>query len=296
MNQEQLQRIRDDKGFIAALDQSGGSTPKALERYGVMEDAYKNEEEMFDCIHKMRTRIIKSPSFTKENIIGAILFEKTMNSKIDGKYTGDFLWEDKGIVPFLKVDEGLAELKDGVQLMKPIKGLDERLASAKEHHIFGTKMRSVIKEYDEKGIDEIVQQQYEYANRIFEAGFVPIIEPEVDIHAEEKEKIEGYLKKALVRELEASDKDKVYMFKLTLPEEKDLYLELYDYPQTLKVVALSGGYTREEANRRLQENKKIVASFSRGLTESLMVNQSEEEFDKVLKDSIESIAKAGNDE
>ncbi|MDO5726048.1 MAG: fructose bisphosphate aldolase [Tissierellia bacterium] len=292
MNKEQLKRVREDSGFIAALDQSGGSTPKALKLYGILEDAYKDEAEMFELMHEMRTRIIKSPAFNKEHILGAILFEKTMNSKIDGKYTADYLWNEKHIVPFLKVDEGLEDLEDGVQLMKEMKGIEKRLESAKEHNIFGTKMRSVIKEYNEKGIDKIVKQQFECGKYIFEKGFVPILEPEVDIHSKDKAKIEEYLKEAIIKELEKTDKDAVYMFKLTLPEEENLYESLLEYPQVARIVALSGGYTREAANEKLAKNKGIIASFSRGLTEGLSVEQSDEDFDKMLEDAITSIAKA----
>lgn len=296
MNKEQLRRMKDDPGFIAALDQSGGSTPGALKRYGIDEDAWDTEEEMFDLIHKMRTRIITSPSFTKEHILGSILFERTMESEIEGMGSAEYLWEKKGIVPILKVDQGLADLEDGVQLMKPITELDERLKKAEKHGIFGTKMRSVIKENNRKGIEKIVDQQFEIGRKIFEAGFVPILEPEVDIHAEDKAEIEEVLAELLKKGLAESPKDHYYMFKLTLPEKPNLYEDLYDYPQVVRVVALSGGYTQEEANRRLAQNRKVVASFSRGLTEPLNVNQSKEEFDKALKDSIEAIAAAGNAE
>lgn len=292
MNKEQLSRMKDGKGFVAALDQSGGSTPKALKLYGVNEDAYSNDEEMFDLVHQMRTRIIKSKSFTKDRILAAILFKVTMNSKIDGKYTGDFLWEEKGIVPILKVDEGLAEEKNGVQLMKEMKVLDELLENAKERNIFGTKMRSVIKELNEEGIMEIVEQQFKYAKKIAAAGLVPIIEPEVDIHAEKKAEIEEILKREVVKQLEKLDKDTYVMFKFTIPTKAGLYDDLIEYPQVVRVVALSGGYSREKANELLALNKNMIASFSRALSEGLNANQTDEEFDKMLDESIENIYKA----
>lgn len=292
MNSEQLNRMKNDKGFIAALDQSGGSTPKALKNYGIMEDSYDSEEAMFQLVHEMRKRIITDDAFTAERILAAILFKVTMNSKIEDKYTGDYLWEEKHIVPILKIDEGLAELKDGVQLMKEMKELDELLKVAKERHIFGTKMRSVIKEYNEAGIDAIVAQQFAYAKKICAAGLVPIIEPEVDIHAEEKAKIESYLKDALLKGLKELPEDDYVMFKLTLPEEDNLYHDLCDDPHTVRVVALSGGYSRKEANERLSRNKDMIASFSRGLSEGLLVSLSDEEFNKMLDESIETIYQA----
>ena len=287
MNKEQFERMKNGKGFIAALDQSGGSTPKALLNYGVTEDAYSNEEEMFDKVHEMRKRIIKDEAFTSDRILAAILFKVTMNSKIDGKFTGDYLWEEKGIVPILKVDEGLDVEKDGAQLMKPFKHIDELLENAKERNIFGTKMRSVVKELNEESIKKVVEQQFEYAKKISAAGFVPIIEPEVDIHAKDKAEIEEVLKKYLVEELKKSDKDTYVMFKLTLPEKENLYEELYDFDQTVRVVALSGGYSRDDANEKLRKNKGVIASYSRALTEGLNVNQTDEEFTKMLDDSIE---------
>ena len=286
MNKEQFERMKNGKGFIAALDQSGGSTPKALLNYGVTEDAYSNEEEMFDKVHEMRKRIIKDEAFTSDRILAAILFKVTMNSKIDGKFTGDYLWEEKGIVPILKVDEGLDEEKDGAQLMKPFKHIDELLANAKERNIFGTKMRSVVKELNEESIKKVVEQQFDYAKKISAAGFVPIIEPEVDIHAKDKAEIEEVLKKYLVEELKKLDKDTYVMFKLTLPEKENLYEELYDFDQTVRVVALSGGYSRDDANEKLRKNKGVIASYSRALTEGLNVNQTDEEFTKMLDDSI----------
>lgn len=291
MNTKQLEIMQNGKGFIAALDQSGGSTPKALKLYGVTEDQYSNEEEMFRLVHEMRKRIITSPSFTSERILAAILFKVTMNSKIDDLYTSDFLWEKKGILPILKVDSGLAELNNGVQLMKPFE-LDELLANAKERHIFGTKMRSVIKEYNEDGIREVVKQQFEYARAIIAQGFVPIVEPEVDIHAEEKSKIESFLKAEIVKELETMNEDQKLMFKFTIPTEANLYSDLVNFPCVLRIVALSGGYSREDANALLIKNQNMIASFSRALTEGLNVNQTQEEFDTMLNQSIESIVKA----
>ena len=287
MNKEQFERMKNGKGFIAALDQSGGSTPKALLNYGVTEDAYSNEEEMFEQVHEMRKRIIKDKAFTSDRILAAILFKVTMNSKIDGKFTGDYLWEEKGIVPILKVDEGLDVEKDGAQLMKPFKHIDELLANAKERNIFGTKMRSVVKELNEESIKKVVAQQFAYAKKISAAGFVPIIEPEVDIHAKDKAEIEEVLKKYLVEELKKLDKDTYVMFKLTLPEKENLYEDLYDFDQTVRIVALSGGYSRDEANEKLRKNRGVIASYSRGLTEGLNVNQTAEEFTKMLDDSIE---------
>lgn len=287
MNKEQFERMKNGKGFIAALDQSGGSTPKALLNYGVTEDAYSNEEEMFDKVHEMRKRIIKDEAFTSDRILAAILFKVTMNSKIDGKFTGDYLWEEKGIVPILKVDEGLDVEKDGAQLMKPFKHINELLANAKERNIFGTKMRSVVKELNEESIKKVVEQQFDYAKKISAAGFVPIIEPEVDIHAKDKAEIEEVLKKYLVEELKKLDKDTYVMFKLTLPEKENLYEDLYDFDQTVRVVALSGGYSRDDANEKLRKNKGVIASYSRALTEGLNVNQTDEEFTKMLDDSIE---------
>lgn len=291
MNTKQLEIMQDGKGFIAALDQSGGSTPKALKLYGVTEDQYSNEEEMFRLVHEMRKRIITSPSFTSERILAAILFKVTMNSKIDDLYTSDFLWEKKGILPILKVDSGLAELNNGVQLMKPFE-LDELLANAKERHIFGTKMRSVIKEYNEDGIREIVKQQFEYARAIIAQGFVPIVEPEVDIHAKEKSKIESFLKAEVVKELKTMNENQKLMFKFTIPTEANLYSDLVNFPCVLRIVALSGGYSREDANALLSKNQNMIASFSRALTEGLNVNQTQEEFDTMLNQSIESIVKA----
>lgn len=291
MNKEMLKRMKEDKGFIAALDQSGGSTPKALLNYGIDKDAYGNDEEMFSIVHQMRTRIIKSPSFTGEKIIGAILFEVTMDSKIDDKYTADFLWEEKKIVPFLKVDLGLADEKDGVRLMKDITDLDEKIARAKERNIFGTKMRSVINELNEEGIKAVVRQQFEYAKRIADGGLVPIVEPEITISMDKKAEAEEVLKVALIEELKNWG-DQPLMFKLTLPEKANLYECLYDNPAVIRVVALSGGYSREESNKRLAENHGVVASFSRALTEGLKAQMGEFEFDKLLEESVDSIYQA----
>lgn len=292
MNREQLERMKNGKGFIAALDQSGGSTPKALLNYGIKEDAYSNEEEMFNLVHEMRKRIITNSAFTSDRILAAILFKVTMNSKVGDKFTADYLWEEKGIVPILKIDEGLAELKDGVQLMKPFKEIDSLLENAKERNIFGTKMRSVIKELNEESIKKVVDQQFEYAVKISNAGFVPIIEPEVDIHSDDKAEIEEVLKKYLIEGLEKLDKENYVMFKLTLPEKENLYHDLLNYPQTIRVVALSGGYSREEANEKLRKNEDVIASYSRALTEGLNVDQSEEEFTKLIDESIEENYKA----
>ena len=287
MNREQFDRMKNGKGFIAALDQSGGSTPKALLNYGVTEDKYSNDEEMFKLVHEMRKRIITNEAFTSDRILAAILFKVTMNSKVDGKYTGDYLWEEKGIVPILKIDEGLDVEKDGAQLMKPFKHLDELLENAKERNIFGTKMRSVVKELNEESIKKVVDQQFDYAVKISNAGFVPIIEPEVDIHAKDKAEIEEILKKYLIEGLKNLGKENYVMFKLTLPEKENLYEDLYDFDQTVRVVALSGGYSREEANEKLRKNRGVIASYSRALTEGLNVNQTDEEFTKMLDDSIE---------
>lgn len=287
MNREQFDRMKNGKGFIAALDQSGGSTPKALLNYGVTEDKYSNDEEMFKLVHEMRKRIITNEAFTSDRILAAILFKVTMNSKVGDKYTGDYLWEEKGIVPILKIDEGLDVEKDGAQLMKPFKHLDELLENAKERNIFGTKMRSVVKELNEKSIKKVVDQQFDYALKISEAGFVPIIEPEVDIHVKDKAEIEEVLKKYLIEGLKNLGKENYVMFKLTLPEKENLYEDLYDFDQTVRIVALSGGYSREEANEKLRKNRGVIASYSRALTEGLNVNQTDEEFTKMLDDSIE---------
>lgn len=288
----QLEKMKTKKGFIAALDQSGGSTPKALLHYGVAENTYTNEEEMFDLVHQMRTRIITSPAFDSEYILGAILFEQTMDSKIEGMYTADYLAEKKGIVPFLKIDKGLAELTNGVQLMKPITDLDDILRRAKERHIFGTKMRSVIKEANPESIKAVVDQQFEIGKQIIAAGLVPIIEPEVDINSPDKEQSEAILKQELLKHLHNLKEDENVMLKLSIPTVANTYKELTTHSRVVRVVALSGGYSREEANQKLKENDNIIASFSRALSEELNVNQSEEEFNNTLKEAVTSIYEA----
>ncbi|HJB79350.1 MAG TPA: fructose bisphosphate aldolase [Candidatus Nosocomiicoccus stercorigallinarum] len=283
-----LDKVTNGNGFIAALDQSGGSTPKALRLYGISEDSYDTEEEMFDLVHKMRTRIVTSPAFTSDKILGAILFEQTMESKVDGKYTAEYL-ADKGIAPFLKVDKGLADKENGVQLMKPMPELDELLDRANEHGIFGTKMRSVIHEANEDAIKEVVKQQFDIGKRILDKGLVPIIEPEVDIHSEDKEKIEDIMKVAILDELEKLEEGQDVMLKLTIPSVRNNFKELVEHPRVIRVVALSGGYSRATANELLKENDGIIASFSRGLTEGLSVDQTDEEFNNMLEDSVEKI-------
>ena len=293
MNQKQLEKMKNGKGFIAALDQSGGSTPKALRLYGVEETAYSNDEEMFTLVHEMRTRIIKSPSFTSDRVLAAILFENTMDRKIDDKFTADYLWDVKGIIPILKVDKGLMDLEGGVQLMKPIPGLDKLLARARdERHIFGTKMRSVIKEAAEEGIKKIVDQQFEIGLQIAAAGLVPILEPEVDIHCPDKAKAEEILKKNIMEHLAKLPEDTKLMFKVTIPTIPDTYAELIADPRVVRVVALSGGYTREDSNKKLAENHGLIASFSRALSEGLNAKQTDAEFDALLKVSVDSIYEA----
>ena len=289
---EQLKRIQKDKGFIAALDQSGGSTPKALQLYGISEDQYKGEEEMFKLIHDMRTRIITSPSFKQNHIIGAILFEQTMERLISGVPTADYLWKTKKIVPFLKVDKGLKDPKDGVRLMKEIPDLSETLKKASEYGIFGTKMRSVIDEDNDIGIEKIVNQQFEFGEMIMEAGLIPIIEPEVTINISRKSETEEILKKNLVKCLNKLNSKQNVLLKLTLPEKDNFYEDLVNHPNVLRVVALSGGYSLEEANKRLEENFGLIASFSRALTQSLFVHQSTSDFNLALEQTILSIAAA----
>lgn len=289
MNKTQLNKMTNDKGFIAALDQSGGSTPKALLAYGVKEDRYTNDDEMFALVHEMRTRIIKSKSFTKERILGAILFENTMDRKIDGKFTADFLWEEKEVVPFLKIDQGLADLEGGVQLMKPMPHLDDLLTRAVKRNVFGTKMRSVIKQATPEGIEAVVKQQFDVAKQIAKHGLVPIIEPEVDINIKDKEEAEAILLVSLEKHLKALDKDTKVIFKLSIPTQANLYAPLLDDERVVRIVALSGGYPREEANRLLGLNKGVIASFSRALSEGLSDDQSQEEFDQMLGDAIEGI-------
>jgi fructose-bisphosphate aldolase class I len=277
MNEAQLHKMRSGDGFIAALDQSGGSTPKALKVYGVSEDEYSGDEEMFAAMHAMRSRIIKSPSFNGDRVVGAILFEDTMDRQIENLGSAEYLWQVKNVVPILKVDKGLQDEADGVQLMKPIPNLDALLARANEHDVFGTKMRSVVKNADQAGVSAIVDQQFEVGRQILAAGLVPILEPEVDIHSPTKAQAEAMLKAAIVRGLEQVDRP--VMLKLTLPSEDDFYAELVDHPNVLRVVALSGGYSREEANAILARNRGVIASFSRALTEGLTAQQSDEEFD-----------------
>jgi fructose-bisphosphate aldolase, class I len=292
MNLEQMKRIKSGKGFIAALDQSGGSTPKALLSYGIKEDSYANSEEMFDKVHQMRTRIITSPAFDAQYILGAILFKNTMMRTIDGMPTSDYLWEKKGVVPFLKVDQGLAALENGVQLMKPLSDLQGLLELATQNNIFGTKMRSVIKEADAAGIQKIVAQQFDIGKQIVERGLVPILEPEVDIHSKEKEASEKILKEEILKNLSSLDKDTKLMFKLTIPSQANFYSDLMEDAHVLRVVALSGGYTRKEANEKLAQNHGLIASFSRALAQGLSVDQSEKEFDTTLGQSIKEIYEA----
>ena len=293
MNKEQFEQMKNSKGFIAALDQSGGSTPKALKLYGITEDQYSNEEQMFDLIHQMRTRIIKSPAFSHNKIIGAILFEQTMDRQIDGKYTADYLWDEKHVVPFLKVDKGLEPLdSDGVQLMKPIDGLAELLSRANERHIFGTKMRSVVKKASPKGIARVVQQQFEVAKQIIAAGLVPIIEPEVDINIPDKSPAEAILRDEVRKQLDALPSTANVMFKLSLSTINNLYKEFTQHPRVVRVVALSGGYPREKANAILAENKGVIASFSRALTEGLSATQTDEQFNNALAHTVEGIYEA----
>ncbi|WP_270180822.1 fructose bisphosphate aldolase [Alkalihalobacillus sp. CinArs1] len=288
MNNSQFDKIKNGNGFIAALDQSGGSTPKALAAYGVPEDAYSNEDEMFDRVHQMRTRIITSPAFNGDKIIGAILFEQTMDREIEGKYTADYL-ADKGIAPFLKVDKGLAEQENGVQLMKPIHDLDETLRRANERKIFGTKMRSVIHEPNKSGIKAVVDQQFEVGKQIINADLVPIIEPEVNIHSNDKEKSEEILRDEILKHLNNLNENENVMLKLTIPTKANAYKELIDHPRVVRVVALSGGYSRDEANEKLKENDGLIASFSRALAGDLNANQTDDEFNAALQNAVDSI-------
>ena len=289
---KQLEKVRTAPGFIAALDQSGGSTPKALGLYGVTEDAWSNDDEMFDVVHQMRTRIITSPSFGGDRILGAILFENTMDREIEGQPTASYLWNVKNIAPFLKVDKGLADEEHGVQLMKPMPDLAELLGKAKNNGIFGTKMRSVIKHANPAGIEAIVKQQFDIGRQIVAAGFVPIIEPEVDIHCPAKAEAEDILNRHILQHLNELNKDELVMLKLTLPEKDNLYADAIAHPNVVRVVALSGGYSREEANDRLSRNNGMVASFSRALSEGLKSQQSDDEFNSMLDSSIAAIAAA----
>ena len=289
MNQKQLDRMQKEPGFIAALDQSGGSTPKALKAYGIPKTRYRNDDQMFDLVHEMRTRIMTSPSFTSDKILAAILFENTMDRKVEDQYTADYLWNVKGIIPILKVDKGLAEEKDGVQLMKPMPQLDDLLKRAAKRHIFGTKMRSVIHSANKAGIKAIVDQQFDIAKRIVAAGFVPIIEPEVDIHAADKAEAEKMLHAEIKSHLaDLEDGDKV-MFKVTIPSVDNFYSDLMQDPRVVRVVALSGGYSQAEANEKLARNHGLIASFSRALAQDLRVNQTDAEFNATLKDAIDKI-------
>jgi len=294
LNEQQLQKMQSHPGFIAALDQSGGSTPKALALYGIKEGAWSNEDEMFAIVHQMRTRMITSDGFNGERIIGAILFENTMDRDIDGQPTADYLWNVKRVVPFLKVDKGLDAERNGVQLMKPMPALDALLEKAKAKRIFGTKMRSVIKQADAAGIKDVVKQQFELAAQIIAAGLMPIVEPEVDIHCPEKAKAEGLLKAAILEKLNQLPQGQMIMLKLTLPEQDNFYADFVKHPEVLRVVALSGGYSRDEANNRLRRNHGVVASFSRALAEGLSAQQSEAEFNATLDKSIHSIFEASN--
>ena len=292
MNGEQQEKVRSGQGFIAALDQSGGSTPKALALYGVTEDQFSGDEQMFDRIHEMRTRIITSPSFTGDKVLGAILFEDTMKRDIDGIGTGDYLWSRKGVVPFIKIDKGLADEADGAQVMKPMPGLDELLKLGVERGMFGTKERSVIKLADPLGVGAVVDQQFEVGQQVLDAGLMPIIEPEVDIHSPEKAKAEGLLKDAIAAHLDRLPSGTEVMLKLTLPDEDDFYADLVAHPKVLKVVALSGGYTRDDANALLARNHRVIASFSRALTEGLHADQPEADFDATLGTAIDAIYRA----
>ena len=292
MNQQMIDQVKNGNGFIAALDQSGGSTPKALKLYGIEETEYSGEAAMFDLIHQMRSRLIKSKVFTSDRIVGAILFEMTMEREIDGMGTAEYLWSKKNIVPFLKVDNGLAEEKNDVQLMKPIPELSARIAAANKHGVFGTKMRSVINLANAAGIEEVVAQQFELGKEIIAGGLVPIIEPEVNIKSAEKAKAEELLKVSLLNHLNKLSDTQTVMLKLSIPTKADLYQELVAHPRVLKVVALSGGYSRDEANSLLAKNKGIIASFSRALTEGLSAKQSDDQFDALLDSTIQSIYNA----
>ena len=289
---DQLNKVRAQQGFIAALDQSGGSTPKALGLYGVGEDAYSNEDEMYAAVHAMRTRIVTSPAFNGDRILGAILFENTLDREIEGKSSSHYLWQEKNVAPFLKVDKGLADEANGVQIMKPIPGLDALLKKAKAQDVFGTKMRSVIKSANPAGIEQIVAQQFEIGRQIVAAGLTPIIEPEVDINAPDKAEAEALLRDQLMAHLGQLNSDEMVMFKLTLPEQANFYADCLKQPNLLRMVALSGGYPRQEANRRLSENNGMIASFSRALTEGLSFQQTELEFNQMLDESIETIYQA----
>lgn len=289
---QQLDKIKNEPGFIAALDQSGGSTPKALANYGIEADAYSNDDEMFEVVHAMRSRIVTSPAFDGSRIMGAILFENTMDREVEGQGTADYLWNVKRVVPFLKVDKGLADESNGAQAMKPMPGLDELLQKARQKNVFGTKMRSVIKTANADGVTAVVSQQFEIGRQIIEAGLVPIIEPEVDINSSQKAETEELLKTSLLKHLDQLEEGQLVMLKLTLPEQDNFYTSCIQHPNVLKVVALSGGYSRQEANQRLSKQNGMVASFSRALSEGLSAQQSDDEFNSVLDASIESIFQA----
>jgi fructose-bisphosphate aldolase, class I len=292
MSDQQLRKIRSGSGFIAALDQSGGSTPKALELYGIAPDLYSDDDEMFALMHEFRSRIISSPVFNGDRILGAILFEDTMDREIEGRPSTRYLWDVKNVVPFLKIDKGLAGETEGVQLMKPIPGLDELLARARENEVFGTKMRSVVKLANPDGIKALVDQQFEVALRVLSAGLVPIIEPEIDIHSPEKSGAEALLRASILERLASLAAHEDVLLKLTLPEEDDFYAELVHHPRVIRVLALSGGYSRDEASSRLSRNHGVIASFSRALTQGLLVDQTADEFDSVLDRSIATIFEA----
>jgi fructose-bisphosphate aldolase class I len=291
---DQLNKVRAQQGFIAALDQSGGSTPKALGMYGVGEDAYSNEEEMYAAVHAMRTRIVTSPAFNGDRILGAILFENTLDRDIEGQSSSNYLWHEKNVAPFLKVDKGLADEENGVQIMKPMPGLAALLEKARAQNVFGTKMRSVIKAANPAGIEKIVAQQFEIGRQIIAAGLTPIIEPEVDINISDKAEAEAILRDQLLAHLGQLNGDELVIFKLTLPEQANFYADCLSHPNMLRMVALSGGYPREEANRRLTENNGMIASFSRALTEGLSFQQTELEFNQMLNESIETIYQASS--
>jgi len=291
MNKKQIDLMKNGEGFIAALDQSGGSTPGALEDYGIAEAEYETEAEMFKLIHEMRTRVITSPAFSSEQILAAILFKQTMNNKMEGKYTADYLWEEKGILPILKVDQGTENKENGVQLMKPMTKLEQLLEEAKNHNIFGTKMRSIIHSANPKGIKDIAAQQFEYGKKIYDAGFIPILEPEVNIKSEDKFESEKILKEEILKLLQELDDEK-YIFKLSIPSQADFYQEIIEHPNVVRVVALSGGYSQEAAVNKLSENHNMIASFSRALLQDLYVDQSKEEFNNALKDAVIKIYKA----
>lgn len=292
MNEQQLQKMQTEAGFIAALDQSGGSTPKALLAYGVAEDEYSGEEEMYAKVHEMRTRIMTSPAFTGDRVLGAILFENTMDRQVEGQDTGDYLWNEKGIIPFIKIDKGLADEENDAQVMKPMPDLDALLERSVAKNMFGTKMRSVIKMANQAGVDAVVAQQFEVGHQIIGHGLVPIIEPEIDIHSPEKAEAEAMLLDSLLEHANALSSDQLIMLKLTLPEEDNFYSDLVAHPQIVRVVALSGGYSRDEANARLSRNNKMIASFSRALSEGLSAQQSDEEFNSMLDAAVQSIRDA----